>query len=67
MPDSSNKLDNHIELPFFALGREAEKYLKDVSVIPDESFPHPQYWKRFHYNSPYSFVSVLKRATDAIA
>jgi len=51
----------------FALGREAEKYLKDVSVIPDESFPHPQYWKRFHYNSPYSFVSVLKRATDAIA
>ena len=67
-----NKIDPcYIEIlepsKIFALGREAEKYLKDVSVIPDESFPHPQYWKRFHYNSPYSFVSVLKRATDAIA
>jgi hypothetical protein len=50
----------------FALGREAEKYLKGVGVVPDEIFPHPQFWKRFNYNSSYSFVSALKGATDAI-
>jgi hypothetical protein len=41
-----------------ALGVHAEKWCQHAGV-KHEVVPHPQYWKRFHYDEPYPLQEAL--------
>lgn len=42
-----------------ALGRQAAHWCIENSLVFDD-VPHPQFWKRFHYNKPYPLFELLK-------
>lgn len=42
-----------------ALGRSAAQWCHRFR-LPHEKIPHPQFWKRFHYNERYPLLEVLK-------
>jgi hypothetical protein len=47
-----------VKAKWIALGGEAATRLISLG-IPHETVPHPQYWKRFYPNQPYSLFTLM--------